>query len=176
MKKTAVCLALISLLVLSIATLLQAAEQKIVFNSESIEYKSGTGSTRCQDKCNRRSGPDIKSLLSAGWKIVRSSSKKVVGEDYWYVPCNACEPHGCTCLGTEYLLQKDEPLPKVETSINKHDDRDINQRTGVYDSKSESSINELDRLKNENVILKHENTLLKQEIEKFKNLIKSKKK
>ena len=104
MKETALCLALISSILLFTATLLQAAEQKIIFNTEKIEYKSGTSSKRCQDICSRRSGPDAKSLLSEGWKIVTSSPKEVIGEHYWYTPCNGCEPHGCTCIGTEYTL------------------------------------------------------------------------
>ena len=152
MKKTAACLTLISLVLLFTATLVQAAEQKIIFNTERIEYKSGTGPKKCQDMCSKRSGPDAKSFLSDGWKIVTSSPKKEIAEQYWYVPCNTCEPHGCTCIGTEYILQKDDTVvPKVETSNS-----------------------ELEPLKNEYDLLKQEIKILKQEIEDLKNQIKSK--
>ncbi|MRR20367.1 hypothetical protein EG827_09270 [bacterium] len=152
MKKTAACLSLISLVLLCTETLVQAAEEKIIFNTESIEYKSGTGAKKCQDMCSKRSGPDAKAFLSAGWKIVSSSPKKEIAEQYWYVPCNSCEPHGCTCIGTEYLLQKDQTVvPLGETS---HIDRET--------------------LKNESDLLKQEIKILKQEIEDLKNQIKSK--
>ena len=175
MKKTALCLALVSSILLFTATL-QAAEQKIIFNTEKIEYKSGTSSKKCQDICSRRSGPDAKSLLSEGWKIVTSSPKEVIGEHYWYTPCNGCEPHGCTCIGTEYILQKDDPAPKVETPTREVDAQDRNKRTGLHAPKVETSNNELDLLKKENALLKQEITLLKQENENLKNQIKSKQK
>lgn len=151
MKKTVARLVCTSSIILFTATLVHAAEQKTVFNSETVKYKSGTGSERCQDKCSKKSGPDAKSLLSEGWKIVSSSPKEVIGEDYWFVPCNSCEPHGCNCIGTEYVLKRDLPTPKVETSKN-----------------------ELELLKNENQQLKREITVLKQENENLKNQIKSK--
>ncbi len=174
MKKTAVCLARISSILLLTANLLHAAEQKIIFNTEKIEYKSGTSSKKCQDICSRRSGPDAKSLLSEGWKIVTSSPKEVIGEYYWYTPCNGCEPHGCTCIGTEFILQKDDLAPKVETSNNKLDALDKNKRAGLQAAKIETSKNELDLLKKENELLKQEITLLKQENENLKDQIKSK--
>lgn len=153
MIKTRLCLALISSFLLLSAPLVQAAEQKTVFNTESIEFKSGTGSERCHDKCSRKSGPDAKALHSEGWKIVRSSPHKVIAEEYWYVPCSSCEPHGCTCIGTEYTLERAVPAPKVETAKD-----------------------ELDLLKNENDMLKQEITTLRQENEKLKNQIKSQQK
>jgi len=150
MKKTAVYLVFISSVLLFTTYVAQAAEQKFIFTTESIEYKSGTGPKRCQDICNKKSGPDLTALLSEGWKIVSSSPKKVIGEQYRYVPCPTCSPHGCTCIGTEYLLQRDVAVPKVETSSN-----------------------ELDTVKNEKDLLKQEIILLKQEIERLKNQIKS---
>ncbi len=153
MKKAAACLALIPSILLFTAPLLQATEQKIIFNTKSIEYKTGTGSMRCRDRCNKKSDPDAALFLSKGWKILSSSPKEVIGEEYRYVPCNTCEPHGCTCIGTEYTLQRDDPPPKAETPSN-----------------------ERDLLKNENDALKQEITLLKQEIEKLKNQIKSEQK
>ena len=176
MKEAALCFALISSILLCTATFLQAAEQKIIFNTEKIKHESGTSSKRCQDICSRRSGPDAKSLLSGGWKIVSSSPKEVIGEGYWYAPCNGCEPHGCTCIGTEYILQKDEPAPKVEASNSGLEALDKNKRTGLQAPKVETSNNELDHLKKENELLKQEITYLKQENENLRNQIKSKQK
>jgi hypothetical protein len=151
MKKTVARLTLISSVLLFSATLVEAGEQKIIFNTESIEYKSGTSPKKCQDMCSKRSGPDAKLFLADGWKIVNSSPKIEIAEQYWYVPCNSCEPHGCTCIGTEYVLQKDDAAPKVETSNT-----------------------ELEPLKNEYDLMKEEIILLKQEIEDLKHQIKSK--
>jgi hypothetical protein len=174
MMKIALCLAGITSILLFSANLLHAAEQKIIFNAESIKYESGTGSKQCQVKCSRRSGPDVKSLLSKGWEIVSSAPKEVIAENYWYVPCNTCEPHGCTCIGTEYILQSDAPAPKVENTINEPDAPDKNKQSGLLAPKVETSTGELDLLKKEIELLKQENTLLKQENQNLKNQIKSK--
>ena len=176
MKKTALCLALFSSILLFTATLLQAAEQRIIFNTEKIEHKSGTNSKKCQDICSRKSGPDARSLLSEGWKIVTSSPKEVVGEHYWYTPCRGCEPHGCTCIGTEYTLQRDTPARKAEPPNREVDTLDKNRRAVLHAPKVETSNNELEFLKKENELLKQENTLLKQENDNLKNQIKSKQK
>jgi hypothetical protein len=174
MKKTAACLAITSSILLSTATLLQGAEQKITFNTERIEFKSGTNPIMCQDICSKKSGPDAKSLLSQGWKIVSSSPKQVIGEDYWFVPCNTCKPHGCTCIGTEYLLQRDEPAPGFETSNQRLEAPDRIQRGGNYTPNVETSINELDLLKKKNQLLINEISILKQENETLKKLLRSK--
>ncbi|MGA7826611.1 MAG: hypothetical protein WCA04_03065 [Geobacteraceae bacterium] len=173
MKKTAVRLASISLFLLFTATLVHAAEQKILFNAESVKFESGTGSERCRDKCNRKSGPDAKLFLSEGWKIVSSSPKEVTGEQYWYVPCNTCRPHGCICIGTEYILQKDEPDPKIETKSNVFDTPGKDNRTVLQPVKVVTSENALDLLKKENDLLKQENALLKQENETLRSQLKS---
>ncbi|MRR53280.1 MAG: hypothetical protein EG822_02040 [Deltaproteobacteria bacterium] len=151
MKKTAVYLVFVSSVLLFATYVAQAAEQKIVFNTESIEYKSGTGPMRCQEICDKKSGTDLTALLSDGWKIVSSTAKKVIGEQYRYVPCPTCSPHGCTCIGTEYLLQRDIIPPRVDTSSS-----------------------ELYILKNEKDLLKQEVIQLKREIETLKNQIKPK--
>lgn len=84
----------------------QASEQKIIFNAQSISFKSGTAN--CQEICGKRSDPPVGSLLSSGWKVVSSSPKEIVGLEYWYIPCSTCEPHGCTCKGVEYVLEQRE--------------------------------------------------------------------
>ena len=168
MKKTAARLSLISVILLFSATLLPAAEQNIIFITEKFEHKSGTSSKKCQDMCSRKSGPEIKSLLSEGWKIANSSPKEVIGEHYWFTPCNGCEPHGCTCIGTEYLLQKDVTVPKVATSNSDVDAIGKNKRIGLQAPEVETSNNALELLKKENELLKQENSALKQENENLK--------
>jgi hypothetical protein len=173
MRKTAVCIAQIATILLFSATLLHAAEQKIIFNTERIEYESGTGAKQCQAKCSRRSGPDAASLLSAGWKIVSSSPKEEVAENYWYTPCNTCSPHGCTCFGTEYILQRDAPAPRVESTIYEPDSRDNYNRSGFTPQETEASNSELELLKKKNELLIKEISSLKQENEKLKNQLRS---
>jgi hypothetical protein len=184
MKKTALSLACISSIILLSTTPVHAAEKKTIFTTESIKYESGTGSERCQDKCGRRSGPDVKSLVSGGWKIIGSSPKEVVGERYWYVPCNTCKPHGCVCIGTEYILEKAEPEQRIETKSNAVEPpaREIRtvdippskENQGVVISpKVETPKNEPDFLRKENELLKQENALLRQENETLRNQIRS---
>jgi hypothetical protein len=176
MKKTAPCLASILLVLLSTATLLHAAEQKIVFNTESLDYESGTNAKKCQEMCRKRSGPDARSLFSEGWKIISSSPKEVIGEEYWYVPCNSCEPHGCTCIGTEYVLQRDEPAARVETSGEEPAAPDKDERTELYAPKGEAPVNELDLLRKKNELLIQEIISLKQENEYLRNQLRSERK
>lgn len=181
MKKTALRVACITSLVLFATTPVHAVEQKTVFNTESIKYESGTGSERCRDKCDRKSGPDVKSLLSEGWKIVSSSSKEVTGEQYWYVPCNTCLPHGCICNGTEYVLRKDGPTPAIESRNNVADTPvktvqpapQTVPQTVPQAFQAEPPKNELDLLKKENDSLKQENALLRQENETLRNQLHS---
>ncbi|HET6420788.1 MAG TPA: hypothetical protein VFG19_11560 [Geobacteraceae bacterium] len=177
MKKTALCITCVTSVLVFAMTPVHAAGKKTVFNTESIKYKSGTGAERCQDKCSRRSGPDVKSLLSEGWKIVSSTSKAVIAEQYWYAPCNNCEPHECICMGTEYILQKDEPASKiVETKSEISVASGKDNRTVMSPTEVEPSKNELDLLKKENELLKQENASLKKEIETLRNQLSSRKK
>ncbi len=176
MKKTALFIVWISSILLFSTPPVHAAEKKIIFNTESMKYEPGTGSERCRDKCGRMSGPDAKSLISDGWKIVSSASREVIAEQYWYVPCNTCLPHGCICIGTEYVLQRDEPAPKVETSHDQSASPDRTKRTGPGRPKAEPSNNGLDFLKKEIESLKRENALLKQENEALRNQLRSKRK
>ncbi len=176
MKKTALSLACFSSILVFSTTSIHAAEKKTIFNTESMKYESGTGSERCRDKCGRRSGPDAKSLVSEGWKIISTASKEIIAEQYWYAGCNGCQPHGCICIGTEYVLQKDAPAPGIETKSNSFDVPDKANRTTVQPLEVETSKNKLDLLKKENESLKQENALLKKEIELLRNQLKSKKK
>ena len=176
MKKTALSLACIASILLFTTTPLHATEKKILFNTESIKHESGTGSEWCQDKCGRKSGPDVKSLLSEGWRIAGSSSKEVVGEQYWYVPCNTCSPHGCVCIGTEYILEKDGPVQQIEAKSTAVEAPVKNARAVLPPPNVEPAINELDLLKKENDLLKQENALLKQENETLRNQLRSKQK
>lgn len=173
MHKTTICLVFISLIFLFDTTTLSAAEKKILFNTESLKYETGTGSERCRAQCGRKSGPDAKSLLGQGWKIVSSSAKEVIGEHFSYVPCNTCKPHGCICVGTEYVLQKEEPVPVIDSGSNVVGGFDKNGRSVPLTSRIEDSKHELDLLKKEIDLLKQENASQKQEIESLRNQLRS---
>lgn len=168
MKKTVRCLAAISSLLLFTAPSIHAFENTTVFNTESLEYKGGTGPKRCKERCDRRSGTNIAALQAEGWKIVNSSPKKIVAEEYRYVPCPSCEPHGCTCIGTEYTLQRDTPAPKAESRKNEFRVPETKKRPILHESEAKTSPSELDQLRMENSSLKQEITSLKQEIEMLK--------
>jgi hypothetical protein len=176
MKKTALSLACMASILLFSTAPAHAAEKKILFNTESIKHESGTGAEWCQDKCRRRSGPDVKSLLSEGWKIASSSSKEMIGEQYWYVPCNTCSPHGCICIGTEYILEKDGPDQQIEAKSTVVDTPGKDTRTVLTPPKVETAKDERDLLKEENDLLKQENALLKQENETLRNQLRTKQK
>jgi hypothetical protein len=173
MKKTAFLLACFFSILLFTATPSDAAEQKIVFNTEKLKYESGTGPKQCQDKCNRRSGPDVNLLLSEGWKIIGSSPKEVVGENYRYAPCNTCEPHGCVCIGTEYVLRMDTPAAKVETSSTGYYTPSEVPQIRVESPKDEPLINEIELLKKKNELLLREISILRRENEELRNQLKS---
>ena len=92
---------------------LQASDQKVVFCVESVNYKSGTGADACQGACNANYGSlQIDSVLSDGWKIVSSSPKEASGIDCSLSGNSGC---GCTCVGTQYVIQKDNHAPIVTT-------------------------------------------------------------
>ncbi len=173
MHKTALCVAFLAWVFVVSAFSVNAAEKKTIFNTESMKYESGTGVERCREKCGRKSDPDVKSFLSEGWKMESSRPKEVIGEHYRYVPCNTCKPHGCVCIGTEYVLQRDKAAPVTETKSNVFDTVEIRNRTVPDAQKVETSKNELDLLKEELAVLKRENALLKQEIESLRNQLRS---
>ncbi|HTP65445.1 MAG TPA: hypothetical protein VMJ66_08650 [Geobacteraceae bacterium] len=191
MKNIALRLAFISSILLLAMGPVQAAEQKTVFNTESMKYETGTGSERCRDKCDRKSGPDVKSFLSQGWNIVSSSAKEVTAEQHWYTPCNTCLPHGCVCVGTEYVLQKDVPAPQIETGSDVITTPGKETRTEVQPPKkviavsvkdtgsvvqplkAETQLSEVDLLVREIDSLKKENALLRQEIESLRKQLRA---
>ena len=139
---------------LFVASLSHAAEQKILFKADSIKYRSGTGESVCQERCDRRS-KDINALISNGWRIVSSSPKDVIAAEYAYVSCSTCKPLGCTCVGTEYVLQKDDPP------------------TPTPEPKIEAPNKEMELLKKEIELLKQEISLVRQENENLKDQLKT---
>lgn len=129
-----------------------AVEQKILFNVESVRYKADSA-PYCQGIClEEYTDPPIEKMLKQGWRIISSSPKEALGSPYEYTGTRA---YGCTCVGTQYILQKDNP-----TSISKTDSPSKNK----------------EMLNKENELLKRENDLLKQENEKLKMQLNSKQK
>ncbi len=173
MKNVAFRCVCISLILLFAKTPLHAVEQKTVFNTESMKYEAGTGSERCRDKCGRMSGTEVRFLLSQEWTIVSSITKEITAEQYWYVPCNTCLPHGCICIGTEYVLRRDVTSPRIEAKSEVIDSPGKDTRAVVQPLKAETSKNELDLIKKEIDLMKQENALLRQEIETLKSQLRS---
>lgn len=127
-----------------------AAKQKMLFNVESISYRRDSAYSCQRDCATKYNDPPLEKMLNEGWRIVSSSPKEAIGEDD-YVNSNFA--HGCTCKGTQYVLQKDDPDPVTKTAV--------------------PSQNE-ELLKKENDLLKRENDLLKQENETLKEKLKQK--
>ncbi len=168
MMKTAGVLFVISSIILCQAANLFAWEQKTTFNTESVKFESGTGQERCQDRCSRRSGPGVESFLSQGWRITSSSPKEIIGEDYYYIPSNTIQPRGCTCIGTEYVLERNEPAQRLETENSAPYPPYQAAQTGVNASGAGSQINEIELLRKKNELLLKEIMTLRRENEKLK--------
>ncbi len=187
MKKTPFLLTLISSFFLFSTAILHATERTTAFHCDSIQYKSGTGAKRCQEMCARKSVPDTRSLLAEGWKVVATSPKEVVAEAFWYTPCSACEPHGCTCVGTESVLEREKPAPvvripeselhllKTENESLKKENAALKQENAPA-AKALAPESELDLLKRENESLRRENAALRQENESLRTQMKSRQK
>jgi hypothetical protein len=143
-----------SLLFVNVAS---AMEQKIVFTVDSFKLRGSKATVeKCARACRVKYGDGkLEPLLADGWKIVSSTAKEAVCMEDWAVFPGDPLVQGCSGVGTQYVVQKDDPAPvaKVETS-NK----------------------EVELLKKENDLLKQEIALLKQENENLKNQIKTKQK
>lgn len=96
---------------LFVTNISSATEQRMLFNVESISYKEDTGATICQISCTTKyDDPPLEKMLTEGWRIVSSSPKEAIGQDYWGGKYGrAYRAYGCTCKGTQYVLQKDDP-------------------------------------------------------------------
>ena len=133
-----------------------AAEQRMLFNVESISYKKDTGSYMCQLACTTKyTDPPLEKMLTEGWHIVSSSPKEAIGEDDRVSYGKYGHAYGCTCKGTQYVLQKNDPVSATQSAV--------------------PSQNEV-LLKKENELLKRENDLHKQENENLKEQLKQKQK
>lgn len=80
------------------------AEQKIVFSMESIKTRGYT-SEGCVGICSKKYAEiPLEQLTANGWKILSVSPKELIGktdEDKDF-------PATCTCIGNQYLLQKED--------------------------------------------------------------------
>jgi len=75
---------------------INASVQKRIYTVESMKYKASSilawGS--CRDACQKYSD-DINTYLSEGYRVVTSSAKEMPTDE-----------DACTCIGTEYVIQK----------------------------------------------------------------------
>lgn len=122
-----------------------AAEQKIIFNVESL--KTNVSQSSCTRDCSKYNDESVSELMNKGWRIVNSFPKEAIGlVDHRY---------NCMCVGTQYVMQKDDPTPVMASNV---------------PSKAE------ELLKQENDLLKREISVLKQENDSLKAKIKPKQK
>jgi hypothetical protein len=157
------------LIILFSTTNLLAWEQKTTFNTETIKFESGTGQVRCQDRCMRKSGPGVESLLSQGWRIISSTPKEITGEDYYFIPSNASNPRGCTCIGTEYVLERDQPAQRAESADTGPYPPYQAPQTGITANGAVPQINENELLRKKNELLLKEIMTLRRENENLRN-------
>lgn len=131
-----------------------SAEQKIVWAVDSYKLRGKTTEEKCQRACNysKFNAGRVEPLLAEGWKVVSSSSKEIVCIDDWSALPTTPIVMGCTGIGTQYILQKEEPVPPKAEAPNK----------------------EMELLKKETELLKQEIALLKQENDNLKSQLKSK--
>lgn len=86
-----ICILFVTLVVGSVfvVNFAVAAEQKIIFNVETISYKKDTGSEKCQEICSEKySDPTVESLITNGWRIISSSPKEAPGRNFLPLPVN----------------------------------------------------------------------------------------
>lgn len=79
-------------------------QQKIVYTVDSMKYKNEfLTQLACEKACNNASD-SVQSYLSDGWRIVASSPKQMPGLMAFE---SSVTSDGCTCIGTEYVLEKE---------------------------------------------------------------------
>lgn len=91
------------------------AEQKVVFVLDSVKV-SGFSKRTCEGECAKKFGEFTIEDISNGWKIINIVPKELVGADTDYV---ANTKFSCSCVGNQYLLQKDDPIPATANTANK---------------------------------------------------------
>lgn len=142
---------------LFVSNVVMAAEQKIVFVVDYFKLRgSKTTAEKCERSCSVKFNTGkLEPLTSTGWKIVSSTSKEAICVDDWAVAPGYPLTLGCSGIGTQYVLQKDDP---------------------ILEPKAEVPNKEVELLKKETELLKQEIALLKQENENLKAQLKPKQK
>ena len=122
-----------------------ASEQQILFCADSISFRNSyVGSNMeltCGRACREYSSPNcLQEKLDAGWVISSSTSKGIPSRESF-------GRNTCSCVGTQYVLNKSVEEPKPLISINE----------------MALTNKEIELLKRENEILKKEAATLKLE-------------
>ena len=134
---------------ISLTSLVDAQEQKVLFCAHSISYDNKFGAEQCKNICDKYSESTcLQSELEKGWVIGSTSPKEV----------NEYEPKWgkCACVGTQYVLSK-QPPKQTEKLL----DQNISKQINLLEK-------EIELLKKENTILKKENDQLLQQIDALK--------
>lgn len=89
------------------------AEQAFVFKLDSIRVRPERKADACQIQCSFTDSlvpyslPPLEERLKLGWKVVSTTAKTILAQGN--------SDYTCTCVGTEYVLQKEEqaaPVPQ----------------------------------------------------------------
>lgn len=89
-----------------------AAEQQVLFCSNQFTYNSYIREEKCRDMCSAYDSPNcLQDQLSRGWEVVASSSKNRLQSEPSRGTIGAC-----SCVGTEYVLKKEEKQVVVAPS------------------------------------------------------------
>ncbi|MDD2734567.1 MAG: hypothetical protein PHF56_11550 [Desulfuromonadaceae bacterium] len=157
----------IALCLVFFTNMASASEQKRIYNSTSFNAAPDSMSY-CGSLCESKDAA-IDTFLASGWKIVSSSQKEIVAQNYESFPFkrrvgiwDQDQPPryiGCTCKGTEYVIEKNELNNKIEPT---------NELTDNFKKENELLVKENDLLKREIEMLKKENSNLAAQSKKSK--------
>jgi len=118
-------LAIISLIFVLVPNIAVAeSKQETIFCVEFVSFGKLTGESKCNDLCSKYSRCEKETRLSgrSGRKILSSETKKIVKEEWQYMDTRGIRridptvplqigQFGCTCNGTEYVLEEPENKP-----------------------------------------------------------------
>lgn len=140
----------------SVVTSTLAAEQQILFCAESISYtkdRYGANENLCLKSCREFSSSDcLQEKTDAGWVIASATSKSVPSREQWF--------GACSCVGTQYILNRPDEKPSSPTS---------NSEISLLNKEIELLKKENEMLKKDAEIFKKETTMLKTEIETLRS-------
>jgi len=131
MKKTCFGWTVAVILLLASNAFSAESTQKLVFCVDKFNYGGLTNESDCFKMCQKHTC-DLESLLTDGWRIIASSPKEIIEQNWTYVnaetlrlidPKKPARPGylGCTCIGTQYVVEKMEQKSATNKQKRKQD-------------------------------------------------------